>query len=341
MTGGLGYIGSHTVAELADQGMEPIILDNLSNAHPEMRDRLGELTGRDLPFHRVDCRDKEALVKVLREERPDGVIHFAAFKAVNESVRSPLRYYDNNVGSTVTLLQAMEETGRNRIVFSSSCTVYGQPEELPVTEGAPFKKSESPYGETKKMCERVIEDAATLKGELEAVALRYFNPIGAHPSGRIGEMPHGEPTTLVPYIVQTADGIRDELTVHGADHRTPDGTCIRDFIHVMDVAKAHVKAFTYMEDRNDKGYKADFNIGTGRGHSVLEAIEAFEKANGIALDYRIGPRREGDVEQIWADVSKAREEMGWQAEKGLTEAMRDAWSWQKELSRKHDTSFFR
>ncbi len=329
------------MVELLNNAFEPVIVDDLSNASTRMLERLEELTGRSLPFYELDCRDQEGLEKVLEKERPDGVIHFAAYKAVNESVRHPLDYYDNNLGATIGLLKAMERTGVGNLVFSSSCTVYGQPDQLPVTEETPLAEETSPYGETKRSCERMIADACWATEKLQGVTLRYFNPVGAHPSGKIGEWPIGEPTTLVPYIVQTAAGIRDVLTVNGDDYNTHDGTCIRDFIHVMDLAAAHVKAFIYMEKRKEQGDMAVFNVGTGKGNTVMEAIRSFEEISGVALNVRVGPRRKGDVEQIWADVEKARKEMGWVAERTLRDALADAWRWQRNCSDEQDPTLYR
>lgn len=334
VTGGVGYIGLHTVVELFGAGYEPVLIDDLSRSDADMLDRLEDLIGERPPFHQVDCKDRAALDEVLKKEAPlHGVIHFAAYKSVSESVERPLLYYENNIGSQIALLDRMEAHGIERMVFSSSCTVYGQPDELPVTEESPEKEADSPYGRTKRICEKLMEDQVRAERGLRGISLRYFNPIGAHPSGKIGERPIETPTNLVPYITRTALGELDELLVHGDDYDTPDGTCIRDYIHVVDLARAHVKALERL-DRTDEGQNYEvFNVGTGKGASVLEAIHAFERATGMGLPYRIGPRRPGDVERIWADTRKAERCLGWKAGFSLEEAMRDAWNWEQKRVR--------
>ncbi len=333
VTGGAGYIGSHTVVELVEAGYEPVIIDNFSNSKESVLDGIAAILGRSVPCHQIDCNDAAALRNVFQQEgNIVGVIHFAAYKAVGESVGQPLKYYHNNVGSLVTLLQVMEEFKVTNLVFSSSCTVYGIPETLPVTEQTPVQKANSPYGNTKKVCEEILTDLAISGSSIKSIALRYFNPIGAHPSAKIGELPLGVPSNLVPFITQTAAGIREELTVFGNDYDTPDGTNIRDYVHVVDLAKAHVTAVARMLE----GKVADiefFNVGTGRGNTVLEAIHAFEKATGVKLNYKIGPRRAGDVPKIYADVTKATEVLGFKTSSTLEETMKSAWDWQLSLQK--------
>ncbi len=331
VTGGAGYIGLHTSVELLEAGHEVVIVDDLSRSEKSMLERLERLTGSSPVFRQVDCKDVQALGRVFREEGPfHGVIHFAAYKSVGESVDRPLLYYANNVGSQTALLECMEAYDVRTLVFSSSCTVYGQPEELPVTEESPEQDPDSPYGKTKRICEWIMEDQVRSGSSLKAVSLRYFNPIGAHPSGIIGESPIDTPTNLVPYITRTALGELDELIVNGDDYDTADGTCIRDYIHVVDLARAHVKALERMNERPaDPSYEV-FNVGTGHGASVMEAIRSFEKATGVELPYRIGPRRPGDVERIWADTQKAERELNWEARFSLEDAMRDAWRWERK-----------
>lgn len=332
VTGGAGFIGSHTVVALHEAGYAPVLVDDFSNSEPAVLDRLAELIGQRPAFHELDACDQAALEAVLAAEGPlDGAIHFAASKSVSESVRDPLKYYRNNLGSLTALLRAMETHQLTDLVFSSSCTVYGQPAELPVTEAAPLLPAESPYGRTKQICETILDDLVRAGEPLRAVLLRYFNPIGAHPSGKIGELPRGAPENLVPYITQTAAGIREQLTVFGDDYETPDGTCIRDYIHVMDLAEAHVRALEWLGRLDPGGRTEAFNVGTGRGVSVLEAIEAFERASGTPLNYVRGKRRPGDIVQVWADASKAEATLGWSARRGVDEAMRDAWTWQVQL----------
>ncbi|GAB3542686.1 UDP-glucose 4-epimerase GalE [Pontibacter brevis] len=336
VTGGAGYIGSHTVVELVEAGYEPVIVDNFSNSEESALEGIAAIVGRSIPCHRIDCTDVSALRGVFEQEQNvAGVIHFAAYKAVGESVEQPLKYYHNNVGSLIALLQVMGEFNVNNLVFSSSCTVYGIPESLPVTEQTPVQKANSPYGNTKKICEEILTDLANSGSSVKSIALRYFNPIGAHPSAKIGELPLGVPSNLVPFITQTAAGIREQLTVFGNDYDTPDGTNIRDYVHVVDLAKAHVVAV----ERMIAGKVASiefFNVGTGRGNTVLEAIKAFERATGEKLNYKIGPRRAGDVPKIYADVTKATEELGFKTTSTLDEAMKSAWDWQLSLQDKSE-----
>lgn len=333
VTGGAGYIGSHTVVELINAGYTPVVVDNFSNSHKDVLNGLEKITGQKIKYHLVDCTDYAGLKEVFQAEKDiEGVIHFAAYKAVGESVQNPIKYYDNNVGGLVTLLKVMSESSVTALVFSSSCTVYGQPEKLPVNENFPKGKVESPYGNTKKICEEILDDTAN-SSELEAITLRYFNPIGAHPTGIIGELPIGVPSNLVPFITQTAAGLREVLTVFGNDYNTSDGSCIRDYIHVVDLAKAHVKSLEYINSRKDKGYNEIFNIGTGNGNTVLELVNTFQEVTAQNLNYKIGKRRPGDVEQIWSEVKKANEVLGWKAELSLKEALSHAWNWQKNLKK--------
>lgn len=335
VTGGAGYIGSHTVVELYHSGCQPVIVDNFSNAEKGVLDGLKAITGQTIPLYEGDCRDEVFLKKVFQKERDiTGTIHFAACKAVGESVQKPLEYYENNVGSLITLLKVMRFFGVSPFVFSSSCTVYGQPDRLPVTEESPRKAAASPYGNTKRVCEEILEDVAKGPSPLKVVALRYFNPIGAHPSGYIGELPLGVPNNLVPFITQTAAGIRERLTVFGNDYHTPDGTCIRDYIHVVDLAKAHVQALSYLDRVEKKNCFEVFNVGTGRGNSVMEIIKTFEQIRKSPLKYTIGPRRSGDVEQVYANADKAKKLLNWSAELSLEQALIDAWRWQNNLGQK-------
>lgn len=328
VTGGLGYIGSHTVVELYNHGYEPIIVDDLSNTSLNMLDGIRSITGKEPKFYREDVRNTEAMTNIIKDNGVHSVIHFAAHKAVGESVQEPLKYYDNNIGGLVSLLQAMKSCGIKNIVFSSSCTVYGEPDTSPVNESSPIKKANSPYGNTKQIGEEILADCRFLN----TVALRYFNPIGAHASAKIGELPLGVPNNLVPYITQTAAGIREKLTVFGNDYNTKDGTCVRDYIHVTDLAVAHVKSLDYIERHPDNQFEV-FNIGTGNGMTVLEIIQAFENVNNLKLNYSIGMRREGDVEKVWADAGKARNILGWTAQLDLNEMVRSAWAWQQNLQK--------
>ncbi|TYR37889.1 UDP-glucose 4-epimerase GalE [Sphingobacterium phlebotomi] len=331
VTGGTGYIGSHTVVELHNAGYTPVIIDNLSNSNIQILDQIAEIIGIRPEFHQFDLCD-EAKVKTFVQENPDitGIIHFAASKAVGESVEKPLKYYHNNFFSLINLLNAYQ--GKNiNFVFSSSCTVYGEPDTLPVTESAPVKKAASPYGNTKQIAEEILEETSSAYGNYNIIALRYFNPVGAHASAMIGELPIGVPQNLLPFITQTAIGKREKLTVFGGDYDTPDGSCIRDYIHVVDLAKAHVAAIRLLEKGNPNGKYDVFNVGTGNGYSVLEAIAAFEKASGQKLNYVVGPRREGDIIKVWGDVTKSANQLGWKAELGIDEMMASAWAWEKYL----------
>jgi UDP-glucose 4-epimerase len=332
VTGGLGFIGSHTVVELDKSGFQPVIIDNLYNSSKNVLDGLKEITGKDFPFYQVDCNDITSVRSLFEKEKFDGVIHFAAYKAVGESVDKPLEYYENNVLSLIILLKVMKEFKVDKFVFSSSCTVYGQPENLPVTELTPRQPATSPYGNTKVIAEDIIRDHIYSKPNTKAISLRYFNPIGAHESALIGELPNGVPSNLVPFITQTAAGIRKSLTVFGHDYNTVDGTCVRDFIHVVDLAKAHVKALTLLSSQNVDNYYEIFNVGTGKGHTVLELINTFEEVSGIKLNYTLGDRREGDIEQIYAQADKVNTIMNWKAEKSMKEGLLDAWNWQKKIT---------
>ncbi len=333
VTGGAGYIGSHTVVELAQAGYEPVIVDNFSNSQESALAGIQAILGRDVPCHRIDCGDADALRQVFKAEGTiDGVIHFAAFKAVGESVQKPLEYFHNNVGSLITLLQVMKEVGATNLVFSSSCTVYGIPDALPVTEATPTKPASSPYGRTKQMCEDIVHDVSAAPGnQLHTILLRYFNPIGAHESAKIGELPLGVPNNLVPFITQTAAGIREKLTIFGDDYDTPDGTNIRDYIHVVDLAKAHITAVQRLLDRKAAEAVETFNVGTGHGNTVLEVVQTFEKASGQKLNYSIGPRRPGDVPAIYADATKAADVLGFKTTTSLFDSLASAWKWQVAL----------
>jgi UDP-glucose 4-epimerase len=333
VTGGAGYIGSHTVVELAQAGYEPVIIDNFSNSQESALAGIQAILGREVPCHRIDCGDAEALRQVFKAEgNVAGVIHFAAFKAVGESVQKPLAYFHNNVGSLITLLEVMPEFGVENLVFSSSCTVYGVPDQLPVTEATPTKPASSPYGRTKQMCEDIVHDAAGAPGnKTRTILLRYFNPVGAHESAKIGELPLGVPNNLVPFITQTAAGLREKLTIFGNDYDTPDGTNVRDYIHVVDLAKAHIAAVQRLLDRKASEPVETFNVGTGHGNSVLEVVHAFEEASGQKLNYVIGPRRPGDVPAIYADATKAAEVLGFKTETSLRDSLASAWKWQVAL----------
>lgn len=331
----MGFIGSHTAVELINKGYQTIIADDLSNSQESVLDGIEKITGVRPAFERTDLKDKTAVREIFDKYEIDAVIHFAASKAVGESVHKPLLYYRNNLVSLLNILDCLTESSRGgNLVFSSSCTVYGQPDRLPVTEDSPIKPAESPYGNTKQISEEIIRDAVNAHELLKAVSLRYFNPIGAHPSAKIGELPRGVPQNLIPYITQTAMGIRESLSVFGGDYDTPDGTCIRDYIHVVDLAKAHIKAIERMLGGKSAGRYEVFNIGTGAGYSVLDIIKSFERVSGVRLNYRITPRRAGDIEKIWADPSKANEALGWTAEENLDSMMSSAWAWQKKLSGK-------
>lgn len=335
VTGGTGYIGSHTTVELIEEGFDVVIIDNLYNSEAEVIDRIHKITGVKPLLEVLDLCDHEKLDGFFRKNKDiAAVIHFAAYKAVGESVNKPLEYYRNNLLSLVNLLDAMKRFSVHDLVFSSSCTVYGQPEKLPVTEDAPLQPATSPYGNTKQIGEAIIRDTTVSDKNVKAISLRYFNPIGAHPTALIGELPRGIPENLVPYITQTAFGLRDELKVFGADYNTPDGSCIRDYLHVVDLAKAHVVAVKRLiEGRNKTNYEV-FNLGTGRGVSVLEAIKSFEHVSGLKLKYKIIGRRAGDIEKIWADPTFANKELGWKTLSSLDEAMKTAWDWENFIRNK-------
>ncbi|MEK9600864.1 MAG: UDP-glucose 4-epimerase GalE [Bacteroidota bacterium] len=331
VTGGLGYIGSHTVVELQSSGYDVVVIDNLDNAKEEVKDRIVSISGRSIDLVIGDVNDETTMDQLFQQHDFYGVIHFAAHKAVGESVDHPIKYYQNNVSGLITLLGAMDKYGVQNFIFSSSCTVYGIAEDLPVTEDTPIKSAESPYGTTKIIGEEIIQDYAKHKN-IKTILLRYFNPVGAHPSAQIGELPNGIPSNLVPYITQTAAGIREQLVIHGNDYNTSDGTCIRDYIHVVDLAKAHVKAMTFADKMSSS---VDvFNVGTGNGSTVLEVVQAFEERCNVPLNYRIGPRRDGDVEQIFADTQKINQVLQWQAEYDLYDMLYHAWMWQKSISKK-------
>ena len=335
VTGGTGYIGSHTVVELQNNGYEVIIVDNLSNSRADVVDSIEQITGERPVFEKVDCLDYAALDGVFAKYPGiEGIIHFAASKAVGESVQKPLLYYRNNLVSLINILELMPKHGVKGIIFSSSCTVYGQPDILPVTEQAPIKKAESPYGNTKQVNEEIIRDTVASGSPIHAILLRYFNPIGAHPTALIGELPNGVPQNLIPYLTQPAIGIREKLSVFGDDYDTPDGSCIRDYIYVVDLAKAHVTAMNRILDNRQKDKVEVFNIGTGRGVSVLELIHAFEAATGVKLNYQITGRRAGDIEKVWADPAYANTELGWKADTSLEDTLLTAWKWQLHLREK-------
>jgi UDP-glucose 4-epimerase len=328
VTGGLGYIGSHTVVELQAEGYDVVVVDNLSNSQEEVKARIEDISGKSFELCIGDVNDSEILKGLFAKHSFSGVIHFAAHKAVGESVEHPVMYYQNNVSGLISLLGTMEKYGVSNLIFSSSCTVYGAATDLPVTESTQIQKAESPYGTTKILGEEIINDFAKHK-EFKSILLRYFNPVGAHPSAKIGELPLGVPNNLVPYITQTAAGIREQLTVFGDDYATEDGTCVRDYIHVVDLAKAHVKALSYCDKMSQR---VDvFNVGTGKGNTVLEVINTFEKVNGVKLNYKVGPRRAGDIEQIYADTTKVNNLLGWSARYGIADMMKHAWAWQKGL----------
>jgi UDP-glucose 4-epimerase len=331
VTGGLGFIGTHTVVELVNAGYDPIIIDDLSNSNIKMLDQVARIIGYKPAFYEFNLCNEEA-VKDFAATQPDvaGIIHFAASKAVGESVENPLKYYYNNFYSLINLLKAYNGKALN-FVFSSSCTVYGQPDVLPVTEDAPVKPAESPYGNTKQIAEEILKDMVNAGTNYKVIALRYFNPVGAHESALIGELPNGVPQNLVPFITQTAIGKREKITVFGDKYDTPDGSCIRDYIHVVDLAKAHVAALKLMEKESFTGYDV-FNIGTGNGSTVLEVIQAFEKATGVKLNYQIGAPRAGDIEKVWGNVTKSTEKLNWTAERNLDVMMSSAWAWEQYIA---------
>jgi UDP-glucose 4-epimerase len=332
ITGGAGYIGSHTAVSLSEAGFDPIIIDNYSNSDKSALQGIKNILNTEITEYEGDCNDAELMDKIFTEHDISGVIHFAAYKAVGESTEHPMKYYQNNVGSLMVLLDVMKKHGVKDLVFSSSCTVYGQPDENPVQESTPRKAAESPYGNTKKICEDILVDYVKSKAPVRIVALRYFNPIGAHATSEIGELPLGVPNNLVPFVTQTGVGLREQLTVYGNDYDTPDGTCIRDYIHVVDLAEAHVKSIQYLQDKPENFYDL-FNLGTGQGNTVLEVVKTFEKVSGKSLNYKIGPRRPGDVEKVWANTEKADKVLGWKSRLTLEDALRDSWNWQLKLSK--------
>lgn len=332
VTGGLGFIGSHTVVELQEKGYEVVIIDDLSNSSIDVLSGIASITGKAPIFEKLDLKDK-AKVESFFEKHQDlvGVIHFAASKAVGESVEKPLLYYENNINTLVYVLKSILQLPTQNFIFSSSCTVYGQADKLPITESAPIKEAESPYGNTKQIGEEIIADTCKVNKNLSAIALRYFNPIGAHSSTKIGELPIGIPQNLIPFITQTAAGLREQLSVFGNDYPTSDGTCVRDYIHVVDLAKAHVVALERLiNHKNNQNYET-FNVGTGKGSTVLEVIQSFEKVSGQTLNYKFAPRREGDVVQAFADTTKANSELGWKAQTSLDDALLSAWNWEKHI----------
>ena len=333
VTGGTGYIGSHTVVELQNAGYEVVIIDNLSNSSADVVDNIEKVSGIRPAFEKLDCLDYAGLDAVFAKYKGiKAIIHFAASKAVGESVEKPLLYYRNNLVSLINLLELMPKHGVEGIVFSSSCTVYGQPDHLPVTEEAPIKKAESPYGNTKQINEEIVRDTVASGAPINAILLRYFNPIGAHPSALLGELPNGVPNNLIPFLTQTVAGIRPQLSVFGDDYNTPDGSPIRDYIDVVDLAKAHVVAIRRLLDGKNKANYEYFNIGTGNGVSVLELIHAFERATGKKVNYKITGRRAGDIEKVWADTTLANTELGWKAQVSLEETLANTWRWQEKLA---------
>ncbi len=333
VTGGTGYIGSHTVVELINSGFDVVIVDNLSNSNVDVLNGIEAITGVRPDFENIDCMDYPSMDHLFEKYSDiEAVIHFAASKAVGESVEKPLLYYRNNISSLISVLELMKVHNVHNIVFSSSCTVYGQPDVLPVDESAPIKPALSPYGNTKQINEEIIRDVCHAEKDLHAILLRYFNPIGAHPSALIGELPNGVPQNLLPYVTQTAAGLRPELKVFGDDYNTPDGSCIRDYIYVVDLAKAHVIAVKRMLEGKANEHVEVFNLGTGRGLSVLEIVETFQKVTGVKLPYQIVPRRAGDIEKVWANPKKANEVLGWRAETSVEDTLLSAWRWQQHLA---------
>lgn len=331
VTGGAGYIGAHTVVELLQAGFQPLIVDDFSKSDRTLLEGIEKITKARNIFYEGDCCDRQFLQSVFKKEKNiDAVMHFAAYKSVGESVEKPLMYYNNNINSLLSLLEVMLQFQVGNFVFSSSCTVYGEPDQIPVAENAPFKKAESPYGATKQMGERILEDAVKADTTLNVISLRYFNPIGAHPSALIGELPIDRPNNLVPFITQTAAGVRSKLTIFGNDYDTPDGTCIRDFIHIVDLAKAHVKAAKKLLAGELTGYQC-FNLGTGNGVSVLQLVKDFIEVTGVKLNYEFGPRRPGDVVKTYADASKAKKKLEWNTEYSTKDALKHAWEWEKRL----------
>lgn len=331
VTGGTGYIGSHTVVELQNAGYEVVIADNLSNSSATVLDSITKITGKKPFFSQIDVGDEAATRKLFQEYRFDGIIHFAAYKSVGESVEHPLKYYKNNLSSLINLVQVATDYQTDNFVFSSSCSVYGEPVKLPVSELSPVQKAESPYANTKQICEEILSDQSRVSS-LKVILLRYFNPVGSHESGLIGELPIGPPTNLFPVLTQAAIGKRPQLKVFGNDYPTPDGTCIRDYIHVVDVAKAHVTALHRMLENKQKKKVEVFNLGTGKGTSVMEVINTFEDLTGVKVNYELTPRRAGDVAKVYADTSLANTELGWKTELGLDEMVRSAWKWEQFLN---------
>lgn len=331
VTGGLGFIGSHTVVELQNEGFEVVIIDDLSNSSINVVDGITSITGKKPEFEQIDLREKAAVQQFFTKHSDvTGVIHFAASKAVGESVQNPLLYYENNLGVLVYLLQELQKKNESHFIFSSSCTVYGQAEKMPISEDTPVQAAASPYGNTKQIGEEIIHDVAKVSG-INAILLRYFNPVGAHSSNNIGELPLGVPQNLIPFITQTAIGLREQLSVFGDDYPTPDGTAVRDYIHVVDLAKAHVTALKRLIDKNNIDKVETFNLGTGKGNSVLEVINSFEKVSGQKLNYKIVERREGDITEAYADTTKANNVLGWKAELSLDDALASAWKWEKKV----------
>jgi UDP-glucose 4-epimerase len=334
VTGGLGFIGSHTVVELQNEGFEVVVIDDLSNSSVDVLDGITAITGKKPEFEKINLRDKDAVQNFFKKhEDVSGVIHFAASKAVGESVKNPLLYYENNLGSLVYILQELQKKDSANFIFSSSCTVYGQAETMPISEESPIQPALSPYGNTKQIGEEIIRDVANISN-IKAILLRYFNPVGAHPSANIGELPLGVPQNLVPFITQTAIGLREELSVFGDDYPTPDGTCVRDYIHVVDLAKAHVTALKRLAENKNSDKIEVFNLGTGKGKSVLEVIHAFEAASGKKLNYKIVPKREGDITEAYADTTKANNVLCWKAELSLEDALASAWKWEQKVREK-------
>lgn len=332
VTGGLGFIGSHTVVELQNEGYEVIIIDDLSNSSLDVLEGITSITGKTPIFEKLDLKEKDKVESFFNQHKDIvGVIHFAASKAVGESVEKPLLYYENNINTLVYILKSIVNLDYSNFIFSSSCTVYGQADQLPILESAPIKMAESPYGNTKQIGEEIIQDVCNTMEKFNAISLRYFNPIGAHESAKIGELPIGVPQNLVPFITQTAAGLRNQLSVFGDDYPTPDGTCIRDYIHVVDLAKAHVVALERLIKKKNKANYEVFNIGTGKGSSVMEVIKSFEKVSGQKLNYKIAPRREGDVIQAYADTTKSNTDLGWKAQLILDDALLSAWKWERYI----------
>ncbi len=330
VTGGAGFIGSHTVVSLSEAGFTPVILDNFSNSNPEVLAGLEAILGYPVIFYEGDCNDSGIYSRIFTEHEIGSIIHFAAYKAVGESMEQPLKYYRNNLGSLLALLDSMQQHGAGNLIFSSSCTVYGEPDQVPVTENTPVKPASSVYGNTKQIGEEILQDVASSL-PFSIISLRYFNPVGAHPSGLIGELPIGVPNNLVPFVTQTAAGIREVITIFGNDYPTPDGTCIRDYIHVMDLAEAHVAALNHLLKVKREKYYDVFNVGTGTGNSVLEVVNTFDQVNNMHVAHQFGPRRSGDVIAVWGNVDKSAEVLGWKASRSLAQALKDAWNWQNRL----------